>query len=138
MSYMSYGELEHMSPNEIFYAIATLGTSNAAIREAARSNLPGRENGPADAYRHLLLSAELTRRFGENYARQLLDAHEWSGNQDGQTPQQEAMDRHNNELGIELRCCIPCDHIPIRSRPLFWARDMMRGLIETLKAEQST
>jgi len=35
-------------------------------------------------------------------------------------------------------CCIPCDHIPIRSRPLFWARDMMRGLIETLKAEQST
>ncbi len=102
MSYMSYGELEHMSPNEIFYAIATLGTSNAAIREAARSNLPGRENGPADAYRHLLLSAELTRRFGENYARQLLDAHEWSGNQDGQTPQQEAMDRHNNELGIEL------------------------------------
>ena len=39
---------------------------------------------------------------------------------------------------LAFTCCIPCDHIPIRSRPLFWARDMMRGLIETLKAEQST
>ena len=37
-----------------------------------------------------------------------------------------------------LRCCIPCDHIPIRSWPLFLARDLMRDLIETLKAEQST
>lgn len=102
MSYMKYSELKHMSANELFYAIATLGISNAAIREAAWSGLPGRENGPADAYRHLLLSAELTRRFGEDYARQLLDAHEWSGNRDGQTPLQEAMDRHNNELGIQL------------------------------------
>ncbi|MEN9985531.1 MAG: hypothetical protein RI925_1033 [Pseudomonadota bacterium] len=38
----------------------------------------------------------------------------------------------------EPKCYVPCDHIPIRSRPLFWARDMMRDLIETLKAEQST
>lgn len=36
------------------------------------------------------------------------------------------------------RCCIPCDHIPIRSWPLFLARELMRDLIETLKAEQST
>lgn len=78
MTYMNYHELNHMSPNEVAYAIATLGVTNAAIRESARSGLPGRENGPADAYRHILLSAELTRRFGEGYARQLLDTHEWT------------------------------------------------------------
>lgn len=33
----------------------------AAITESSNSNLPGRENGPADAYRHLVRSAELTR-----------------------------------------------------------------------------
>ena len=36
------------------------------------------------------------------------------------------------------RCRIPSDHIPIRSWPLFLARELMRDLIETLKAEQST
>ena len=35
-------------------------------------------------------------------------------------------------------CRIPSDHIPIRSWPLFLARELMRDLIETLKAEQST
>lgn len=45
----------------------------------------------------------------------------------------------SNHYHLVLRiCCIPCDHIPIRSWPLFLARDLMRGLIETLKAEQST
>lgn len=36
------------------------------------------------------------------------------------------------------KCRIPSDHIPIRSWPLFLARELMRDLIETLKAEQST
>jgi hypothetical protein len=36
----------------------------AAGDEAVESQLPGRENGPADVYRHLLWGAELTRRFG--------------------------------------------------------------------------
>ena len=31
---------------------------------------------------------------------------------------------------------IPCDHPPIRSWPLFRARDVMRGVIESFKAEQ--
>lgn len=35
-------------------------------------------------------------------------------------------------------CRVPSDHIPIRSWPLFLARELMRDLIETLKAEQST
>ena len=41
-------------------------------------------------------------------------------------------------LAAEDICRIPSDHIPIRSWPLFLARELMRDLIETLKAEQST
>ena len=36
-----------------------------------------------------------------------------------------------------LNCCVPCDHLPIRSWPLFRARDVMRGVIEAMKAEQT-
>jgi hypothetical protein len=68
----------------------------------AYSQLPGRTDGPADAYRHLLLSAELTRRFGEAYARTALDFHEWDGNRLGQSTEANTMDVHNNELGIAL------------------------------------
>jgi len=34
-------------------------------------------------------------------------------------------------------CCVPCDHVPIRSWPLFKARDVMRGVIESFKAENN-
>ena len=37
----------------------------------------------------------------------------------------------------DARCPIPCDHVPIRSWPLFRARDLMRGVIESFKREQS-
>ena len=33
------------------------------------------------------------------------------------------------------RCCIPCDHLPIRSWPLFKARDVMYCVIESFNAE---
>ena len=42
------------------------------------------------------------------------------------------------EIIALIKCRIPSDHIPIRSWPLFLARELMRDLIETLKAEQST
>jgi Ca2+-binding RTX toxin-like protein len=77
-------------------------TSRTVINESAQSGLPGRENGPADAYRHILISAELTRRFGENIARTILESHEWEGRTNGQSKEAEAMDRHNNELGIKI------------------------------------
>ncbi len=54
--------------NGYTYAIATQGVSVLAISEAVYSNLPGRDLGPADAYRHILLAAELTRRYGETKA----------------------------------------------------------------------
>jgi Domain of unknown function (DUF6973) len=74
----------------------------AASTESMKSNLPGRENGPADAYRHLLWAGELTRRFGERRARQILGAHEIEGKIFGQSADAEQMDRHNNEIGIAL------------------------------------
>jgi hypothetical protein len=79
-----------------FYAV------EAASKESQKSNLPGREDGPADAYRHLLWAGELTRRFGEKRARFILDAHEIEGKILGQSADAENMDRQNNELGIAL------------------------------------
>jgi len=34
-------------------------------------------------------------------------------------------------------CPIPCDHVPIRSWPLFRARDLLRGVIEAFQHEKS-
>ena len=87
---------------ESIYDRATNGINNLAINESVWSGLPGRSDGPADAYRHILLAAELTRTFGETQARFMLNLHEWRGNRDGQTPDSEAMDRHNNEIGISI------------------------------------
>ncbi|MBN2722260.1 MAG: hypothetical protein JXQ77_05525 [Campylobacterales bacterium] len=81
----------------------TNGIAQNAIDESVASQLPGRSDGPADAYRHILLSAELARQYGETVARVFLNAHEWQGNiQDGQTVASEIMDIHNNNLGIEI------------------------------------
>lgn len=84
------------------YNVATVGASNKAINESLHSQLPGRTDGPADAYRHILLAAELTRLTNEAIARAILGGHEQTGNADGQTPQAENMDRRNNDIGIEI------------------------------------
>jgi hypothetical protein len=33
------------------------------------------------------------------------------------------------------KCSVPCDHLPIRSWPLFRAREVMRCVIEQMKQE---
>lgn len=76
--------------------------ANTAVSEMVGSQMPGRERGPADAYRHILWAAELTRRFGEERARQILDLHEREGDQNGQPQDERAMDRSNNEIGISI------------------------------------
>lgn len=76
--------------------------AKAALSEMVGSQMPGRERGPADAYRHILWAAELTRRFGEQRARQILELHEREGQQNSQPDDEEAMDRHNNEIGIAI------------------------------------
>ena len=78
------------------------GATGRAINEMVESQLPGRTNGPADAYRHILLAAELTRRYGEAQAWILLNGHEFTGDLGGQNPDAKAMDDHNNQLGIDL------------------------------------
>lgn len=35
-------------------------------------------------------------------------------------------------------CPVPCDHIPVRSWPLFKARQLMRGVIESLQGEKKS
>jgi hypothetical protein len=50
--------------NNAAYSFGTDKVSNGAIFESIQSQLPGRSNGPADAYRHLLLAAEMTRKMG--------------------------------------------------------------------------
>ncbi len=80
------------------YDLFTRGAATAASQESVSSQLPGRENGPADAYRHILISAELTRRFPDSYADFLLDSKEWSYD----ITSESAMDYHNNKIGIEI------------------------------------
>ncbi|MGJ3260426.1 MAG: DUF6973 domain-containing protein [Rhodospirillales bacterium] len=80
--------------------------AQAASTEAVSSQLPGRENGPADAYRHVLFAAELTRRFGESVARKLLQSKETGdslfGISSSDTAKAVEMDEHNNEVGIHV------------------------------------
>ena len=38
----------------------------------------------------------------------------------------------------DLRCWVPCDHVPVRSWPLLRARQLMRDVIESFKQEQAS
>ena len=73
-----------------------------ARSESLNSGLPGNHNGPGDAYRHIIGAAEITRRFGEATARVALETHEIQGRLKGDPPEEGAMDRHNNEIGIRI------------------------------------
>lgn len=79
------------------------GAVDPAKNESSASGLPGIHNGPGDAYRHVIGAAEITRRFGETTARIALEGHELEGFYSGKQPLAEAvMDRHNNEIGIQI------------------------------------
>ena len=80
-----------------------------AEAEARRAQLPGWTNGPADAYRHLLVVGELTRRLGPIPAASIAEVNEtisWYQMQRARIngrpihpsnrPESRAMDRHNN------------------------------------------
>lgn len=73
------------------------GAVGASTGEQVASQLPGRTNGPADAYRHLLWSAELTRKYGKEIAEPLLEGHE-----KGQSGEETAMDSYNNAIGVSI------------------------------------
>lgn len=68
------------------------------IGESTASQLPGRDFGPADAYRHVLLAAELTRVYGANVAMGLLVDHEMERD----SAADNGMDFWNNDIGIQI------------------------------------
>jgi len=80
------------------------GYATAPAFDAVRESwLPGIENGPADAFRHLVWAAELTRRYGPWIAGLILGQHETRGRSDvGWSQQAEDMDRHNNAIGMRI------------------------------------
>jgi hypothetical protein len=89
--------------------IITAGIYQYTVTESQSVNLPGQFDGPGDAYRHIVLAAELTRVFGEKHARAILGLHEaqgwvekFIGVDKSQTPEREMMDNESNERGIAI------------------------------------
>lgn len=72
------------------------------------SGLPGHVSGPQDAFRHIVGAAELTRIYGPLPAWMALEFNELKGSHSNspsggpQSPEDAAMDRHNNEIGIKI------------------------------------
>jgi hypothetical protein len=92
------------TPESWYTRVKKYGFAADPARHAAtESGLPGIEDGPADAFRHMVLAAELTRRYGASIALDILGEHEKSGrHQPGWTQDAENMDRHNNSVGIRI------------------------------------
>ena len=83
--------------------------------EAAASRLPGQDQGPADAYRHLVGVAELSRRAGPLLAAAMAERNEWASTEamlrsilggrpiaPSNMPAARRMDRHNNLLAVGI------------------------------------
>lgn len=70
-------------------------------RQVRRSRIPGRWLGPADAMKHCLAMCRWAKnsRLGERFARRVAEFHEAIGG--SASPEDAAMDRHNNGVGIE-------------------------------------
>ncbi len=74
---------------------------SAASGEAGASGIPGASGGPQDAYRHLLISADLVRRLGDRAGPLLPKMHEYGNNsRREQSSADSAMDKHNNRIAI--------------------------------------
>ncbi len=80
--------------------IGARAAGSAASAESNASRLPGREDGPADAYRHILFAAELTRLYGARIAGAILWANEGRGNFNPDPSTK--MDLYNNDIGIAI------------------------------------
>ena len=81
---------------------ASVAKSQAIRAEAIASNskLPGKYDGPQDAYRHCVLSCLITKYLGEDQAKQVTDEHEEKNRRNGeQNPASERMDQANSQTG---------------------------------------
>lgn len=77
------------------------GVIRYTIGESTASQLPGRDFGPADAYRHVLWAAESHRRFNPRFADSFLEKHD-DEEAKAEDPVGTEMDRHNNEIGKQI------------------------------------
>ena len=76
---------------------------SAASREALASPLPGYLEGPADAYRRIVDTAELRRRFGWAIAYGIVTGNEVMGTHVSRHPSElRRMDDHNNAIGFSI------------------------------------
>ncbi|WP_454198513.1 DUF6973 domain-containing protein [Nocardia sp. Marseille-Q1738] len=76
-----------------------------AARDAAKEVFPASvDDGHGDAFRHAYWNALMTQKYGEDWTTEFATAHEKSG---GNTPQREAMDLYNNELGRKVALAHP-------------------------------
>jgi hypothetical protein len=96
------------------------GLVKRAENAAKASGLPGWHNGPADAFRHIVASAEATRRYGAPIAFGLGEDHEYRGSRDGQPADEARMDRRNNAIGIGIGAdAASFDEIVARTKAVF-------------------
>ena len=76
----------------------------AATREAEASPPPGFHDGPADAYRHIVGTAELRRRFGWAITYGIVTGNEVLGTHISRhSPELRRMDDHNNAIGADAQ-----------------------------------
>jgi hypothetical protein len=102
----------------------------AARREAMLSPLPGCFDGPADAYRHIIGTAELHRRFGFATAYGIATGNEIYGTHWAEAPhERRRMDDHNSAIGLEIGATArTCEEVVRRARaagsyrPSSWSR----------------
>lgn len=73
-----------------------------AYLEADNSELKGELNGPNDAYRHMIVTAEMARRKGPVTSTTLGLGHELTGLLQGQPLNQAKMDASNNAIGVDI------------------------------------
>lgn len=103
------------------------------IREHANSVTSNRfpnmapRNTPADAFRHAYASALLARELGWRGAKHVTDLHEMTI---GNSPQERAMDLHNNAVGIGIGSTLVRDRYGVRQMTdaeiVYWTEQALR------------
>jgi hypothetical protein len=84
---------------ELYFDYLFNNPQSMVVGEMTASQLPGRQNGgAADAYRHILLSAELTRDYGIDAAFEVLTDHE----RDTESGADNGLDMWNNSIGMQI------------------------------------
>ncbi|MGH6902193.1 MAG: hypothetical protein ACREIR_05585 [Geminicoccaceae bacterium] len=87
----------------VWDALGLRDAVEGARLEAERSGLPGVDDGgPGDAYRHLLITGEMKRRFGPTFAELFADGHEFVNDlTSSQTELDGKMDNANNGVAAD-------------------------------------